>query len=299
MGSSHGRSGAIRDRVAARIAKYREDYAAYYQAFAEPASPALRDSNPSVVVIPGLGLFGFGKDKREARITSEFFVNAIHVMRGANALDEGAHDAATAVPQVRRPEQAKAFKVFRNYVALPRLEAFRIEYWALEEAKLQRMPPEKEFSRKVVVVVGGASGIGREVALQIAKRGGHVVVADQQATAATEAAQEAAKLSSAEMVLSAPLDLTSRDTITAALRTAVLQFGGFDSVVNTAAIFPTPAARDASGRDVGQDDEPQRDLELRAGAGRGEGPAGAATARLDRADGLGQRGGAEGRQRGL
>jgi rhamnose utilization protein RhaD (predicted bifunctional aldolase and dehydrogenase)/NAD(P)-dependent dehydrogenase (short-subunit alcohol dehydrogenase family) len=234
-------TGAIRDRLAARIGKYREDYAAYYKAFAEPASPALRDSNPSVVVIPGLGLFGFGKDKREARITSEFFVNAIHVMRGANALEEGAHDAGTAVPQVRRQEQAKEFKVFRNYVALPRLEAFRIEYWALEEAKLQRMPPEKEFSRKVVVVVGGASGIGREVALQIARRGGHVVVADQQAAAAAEAAQEAAKLSSAEMVLAAPLDLTSRGTIAAAVRTAVLQFGGFDSVVNTAAIIPTPA----------------------------------------------------------
>jgi rhamnose utilization protein RhaD (predicted bifunctional aldolase and dehydrogenase)/NAD(P)-dependent dehydrogenase (short-subunit alcohol dehydrogenase family) len=234
-------AGAIRERIAERIARYRENYAAYYSAFAEAASPALRDSNPSVVVIPGLGLFGFGKDKREARITSEFFVNAIHVMRGANALEEGEHDAATAVPQVRRPEQAKEFKVFRNYVALPRLEAFRIEYWALEEAKLQRMPPEKEFSRKVVVVVGGASGIGREVALQIARRGGHVVVADQNAAAAGEAAQEAAKLSSAEMVQSAALDLTSRQTIDAAIRAAVLQFGGFDSVVNTAAIFPTPA----------------------------------------------------------
>jgi rhamnose utilization protein RhaD (predicted bifunctional aldolase and dehydrogenase)/NAD(P)-dependent dehydrogenase (short-subunit alcohol dehydrogenase family) len=234
-----GDTAAIRDAIATRIGKYREDYAAYYKAFAEPASPALRDSNPSVVVIPGLGLFGFGKDKREARITTEFFVNAIHVMQGANALEDG--PAGTGpVPQVRRPEQAKEFKVFRNYVALPRLEAFRIEYWALEEAKLQRMPAEKEFSRKVVLVVGGASGIGREVALQIAKRGGHVVVADQNAAAAAEAAQEAAKLSSAEMVQSAALDLTSRATIDAALRATVLHFGGFDSVVNTAAIFPTP-----------------------------------------------------------
>jgi rhamnose utilization protein RhaD (predicted bifunctional aldolase and dehydrogenase)/NAD(P)-dependent dehydrogenase (short-subunit alcohol dehydrogenase family) len=231
---------AIGTRIAERIGKYRDDYAAYYKAFAEPASPALRDSNPSVVVIPGLGLFGFGKDKREARITTEFFVNAIHVMSGANALEDGEHDPSSAVPQVRRTEQAKEFKVFRNYVALPRLEAFRIEYWALEEAKLQRMPPEKEFSRKVVLVVGGASGIGREVALQIAKRGGHVVVADQNAAAAAEAAQEAAKLSSAEMVQSAALDLTSRATIDAAVRAAVLHFGGFDSVVNTAAIYPTP-----------------------------------------------------------
>jgi rhamnose utilization protein RhaD (predicted bifunctional aldolase and dehydrogenase)/NAD(P)-dependent dehydrogenase (short-subunit alcohol dehydrogenase family) len=230
----------VRARVAERIAKYRDDYAAYYKAFADAASPALRDSNPSVVVIPGLGLFGFGKDKREARITSEFFVNAIHVMQGANALDDAGGEATGPVPQVRRPEQAKEFKIFQNYVALPRLEAFRIEYWALEEAKLQRMPPEKEFSRKVAVVVGGGSGIGREVATQIARRGGHVVVADANGGAAAEAAKEAAGLSSKEMVQSATLDLTARDTIAAAVRAAVLQFGGFDIVVNTAAIYPTP-----------------------------------------------------------
>jgi len=230
---------ALRARIDERIVKYRQDYAAYYKAFAEPSSPALRDSNPSVVVIPGLGLFGFGKDKREARITTEFFVNAIHVMQGANAL-EG--DAIPAVlPQVRRPEQAKEFKTFHNYVALPRLEAFRIEYWALEEAKLQRMPPEKEFSRKVVVIVGAGSGIGREVALQIAKRGGHVVAADANAAAAADAAKEAAAASSKEMTQAAALDLTARDTIAAAMRAAVLRFGGFDCVINTAAIFPTPA----------------------------------------------------------
>ncbi len=230
----------LREHIDARIVKYREDYAAYYTSFAEAGSPALRDSNPSVVVVPGIGLFGFGKDKREARITTEFFVNAIHVMAGANALEEDGASDKGPVPQVRRSEQAKEFKTFRNYVALPRLEAFRIEYWALEEAKLQRMPPEKEFSRKVVVVVGGASGIGREVALQIAARGGHVVVADVNATSAQEAAADAAKRSSKEMVQSAALDLTSRDTIAAAVRAAVLQFGGFDSVVNTAAIYPTP-----------------------------------------------------------
>jgi rhamnose utilization protein RhaD (predicted bifunctional aldolase and dehydrogenase)/NAD(P)-dependent dehydrogenase (short-subunit alcohol dehydrogenase family) len=241
---AHESPDVIRARIAERIGKYREDYAAYYKAFADPASPALRDSNPSVVVIPGLGLFGFGKDKREARITTEFFVNAIHVMQGANALEGGdsASDAPSGVvPQARRTEQAKEFKVFHNYVALPRLEAFRIEYWALEEAKLQRMPPEKEFSRKVFVVVGGASGIGREVAMQIAHRGGHVVIGDRDQAAAADAAGAAAKLSSAEMVQSVAVDLTARDTIESALRAAVLQFGGFDSVVNTAAIFPTPA----------------------------------------------------------
>ena len=164
----------VEQRIGERAEQYRKDYAAYYASCADKASPALRDANPSVVVVPGLGLFGFGKDKREARITSEFFVNAIHVMAGANALEEEGGPGGT-LPQVRRPEQARDFKSFHNYVALPRTEAFRIEYWALEEAKLQRMPPEKEFSRKVVVVVGGGSGIGREVALQIAARGGHVV----------------------------------------------------------------------------------------------------------------------------
>jgi rhamnose utilization protein RhaD (predicted bifunctional aldolase and dehydrogenase)/NAD(P)-dependent dehydrogenase (short-subunit alcohol dehydrogenase family) len=229
---------ALRARIDERIARYRDDYVKYYTVFAGPDSPALRDSNPSVVVVPGLGLFGFGKDKREARITTEFFVNAIHVMQGATALEGEAPPAA--LPQVRRPEQAKAFRTFHNYVALPRREAFRIEYWALEEAKLQRMPPEKEFSRKVAVVVGGGSGIGREAALQIVKRGGHVVVADANRAAASETAWDAGALSSPEMVQPAVLDLTSRDTIVAALGAAVLQFGGFDILVNTAAIFPAP-----------------------------------------------------------
>jgi rhamnose utilization protein RhaD (predicted bifunctional aldolase and dehydrogenase)/NAD(P)-dependent dehydrogenase (short-subunit alcohol dehydrogenase family) len=224
-------------QIEERVEKYRKDYAEYYHACADKSSPKLRDSNPSVVVVPGLGLFGFGKDKREARITSEFFVNAIHVMAGANALEDGAIEGQ--LPQVRRPEQARDFTSFHNYVALPRTEAFRIEYWALEEAKLQRMPPEKEFSRKVVVVVGAGSGIGREVALEIAKRGGHVVVADANAAGADEAQAEAARLSSNEMAMSAAMDLTSRDSMAAGLRAAVLQFGGFDSVINTAALFPT------------------------------------------------------------
>jgi rhamnose utilization protein RhaD (predicted bifunctional aldolase and dehydrogenase)/NAD(P)-dependent dehydrogenase (short-subunit alcohol dehydrogenase family) len=229
---------ALRDRIAERITRYREEYASYYETFAEPGSPALRDSNPSVVVVPGIGLFGFGKDKREARITTDFFVNAMHVMAGAHALEE---EGTTGVlPQVRHPDQAKDFRTFHNYVALPRREAFRIEYWALEEAKLQRQPPEKEFSRRVVFVVGAGSGIGRETALQIATRGGHLVVADANGPAVEETAATAATLSSKEMVQSAILDLTSRDAITAAVRAAVLQFGGFDSVVNTAAVYLTP-----------------------------------------------------------
>ena len=229
----------LKERIASALVTYREKYAAYYKAHADKSSPALRDSNPSVVIVPGLGLFGFGKDKREARITSEFFINAIHVMAGANALEES-NAAGGPPPQARTSEQAKDFKSFHNYVALPRSEAFRIEYWALEEAKLQRMPPEREFSRRIVVVVGGASGIGREVALQIAKRGGHVTVADVNSASVESATAEAAAASSQEMVLGITMDLTSRESISAGLRATFLKFGGVDAIVNTAAIYPTP-----------------------------------------------------------
>jgi NAD(P)-dependent dehydrogenase (short-subunit alcohol dehydrogenase family) len=148
----------------------------------------------------------------------------------------------TSPPQARRPDQAAEFRSFHNYVALPRSKAFRIEYWVLEEAKLQRMPPEREFSRKVVVVVGGASGIGREVALQIARRGGQVVVADMNVASAEAAAKDAAAAASPDMVLAAAVDLTSRDSIAAAFRATVMRFGGIDAVVNTAAVYPTPTA---------------------------------------------------------
>ncbi len=230
----------LKTRITERAAQYRADYGAYYRAHALPDSPALRDSNPSVVVIPSLGLFGFAKDKREARITTEFFVNAIHVMAGANAR-EGDAPAAGPLPQARHASQADAFSSFHNYVALPRSEAFRIEYWALEEAKLQRMPPEKPLSRRIALVVGAASGIGRETALRLAADGAHVVLADLDADASRAAADAVAQAASGEAVRSARLDLASRDTIRAAIREAVLQFGGLDTVINTAAIYPTPA----------------------------------------------------------
>jgi len=229
----------LRSRIDERVARYRDEYTAYYRAHALADSPALRDTNPSVVVIGGLGVFGFAKDKREARITTEFFVNAIHVMAGANAL-EGSSAPDGPLPQARHPQQAGAFTSFRNYVALPRAEAFRIEYWALEEAKLQRAPAEKELSRRVALVVGAGSGIGREVALRLAARGAHVVSTDLHADAATETAGEAAKAASAENVLSAVVDLTSRESIRAAVQAAVLQFGGIDILINTAAVYPTP-----------------------------------------------------------
>jgi rhamnose utilization protein RhaD (predicted bifunctional aldolase and dehydrogenase)/NAD(P)-dependent dehydrogenase (short-subunit alcohol dehydrogenase family) len=216
--------------------EYRAGYGKYYAAHATPDSPRLRDSNPSVVIIPGLGLFGFGKNKKEARITTEFFINAIHVMSGANALDSG--PVPHPFPQARRAEQSPQFDCLHNYVALPRFEAFRIEYWALEEAKLQRMPAEAEFSRKIVVVVGGGSGIGREVALLLARKGAHIVVADMNPQAIQDVASEVAAIASSDAVAYTTVDIGSSESIAAAAKFAVLQFGGIDALINTAAIFP-------------------------------------------------------------
>ena len=229
----------LKTRISERAEQYRRDYGAYYSSFAESASPAQRGSDPSVVVIPGLGLVGFAKDKREARVTAEFFVNAIQVMAGANALED-AGSADTTFWQARHPEQRAGFRSFHNYVALPRGEAFRIEYWALEEAKLQRMPPEKEFSRKIALVVGAGSGIGRDTLLQFARKGAHVVAADLNLASAEAAAAAAATFSNAEMTMACELNLTSRESIAAAFRATVMRFGGLDIVVNTAAIYPTP-----------------------------------------------------------
>jgi rhamnose utilization protein RhaD (predicted bifunctional aldolase and dehydrogenase)/NAD(P)-dependent dehydrogenase (short-subunit alcohol dehydrogenase family) len=231
---------ALKQRIQETTVAYRADYKKYYDAWATKDSPKLRDTNPSVVIIPGLGLFGFGKNKREARITTEFFINAIHVMTGANALEDGA--TADVLPQARRPAQSEQFTHFHNYVALPRSEAFRIEYWALEEAKLQRLPPEAEFSRKIALVVGGASGIGREVALLLARRGAQVVIADFDGTSAIKVAQEASEISTAESVAATQVDLASSDSLAAATRFTVSRFGGIDIIVNTAAIYPVPGA---------------------------------------------------------
>ena len=230
----------LKTRIQEQVGQYRIDYKKYYDSFAAKDSPKLRDTNPSVVLIPGLGLFGFGKNKKEARITTEFFINAIHVMAGANALEDGG--APDPLPQARTPQQSKQFTQFHNYVALPRSEAFRIEYWALEEAKLQRMPPEAEFSRKIVLVVGGASGIGREVALLLAKKGAHIVVADYDATGAEAAAKDAGALSSKDQVAHVKADLSKSGSLAEAAEFTISHFGGIDCVVNTAAIYSVPAA---------------------------------------------------------
>src|SRR5262249_48286061 len=146
------------------LVKYRDDYKAYYPRCKHPDSPAMRDPNPTVILFPGLGMIAWGKDKSESRATAEFYNCAVEVMRGAEAID--------------------------RYVALPLQEAFDIEYWSLEEAKLKRMPPEKELARQVVVVIGAGSGIGREVALRIAKDGAHIVCVDVNLAAAQATAKE-------------------------------------------------------------------------------------------------------------
>ncbi len=232
--------GVLKARIQSQAVEYRAIYKKYYHAWADANSPKLRDSNPSVVIVPGLGLFGFGKNKKEARITTEFFINAIHVMAGANALEDG--DVSHPLPQARLAEQSQQFTQFHNYVALPRSEAFRIEYWALEEAKLQRMPAEAEFSRKIALVVGGASGIGREVALLLARKGAHVVVADFDQQGAKRVADEAGAIASPEFVAHARADLSSAASLADAANFTISQFGGLDIIVNTAAIYPVPGA---------------------------------------------------------
>ena len=151
-------------KLAAGLEQYRKDYAAYYEKCKHANSPAMRDPNPTVMLIPGLGMIAWGKDKSESRVTAEFYNCAVEVMRGAEAIDE--------------------------YIALPQQEAFDIEYWLLEEAKLQRMPAEKELARQVVVVVGAGSGIGKETAHRLVKEGAHIVCVDLNAEAAEATAKE-------------------------------------------------------------------------------------------------------------
>jgi rhamnose utilization protein RhaD (predicted bifunctional aldolase and dehydrogenase)/NAD(P)-dependent dehydrogenase (short-subunit alcohol dehydrogenase family) len=228
---------ALRQQIDRSLAEYRKQYRVYYRTFASPSSPAIRDASPTVVLIPGLGMFSFGKNKTEARIVGEFYTNAIHVMEGASVLAEG--EIAGPVPQCQPGMDPASFRVFSNYVALPAIEAFKIEYWALEEAKIRRQPPEKELSRRVALVIGAANGIGREVSRLAAARGAHVVVADRDAEGAARVRAELASLTSAEFTASTAVDIRNRDAIRDAISAAVAAFGGVDILVNTAALFPS------------------------------------------------------------
>ena len=209
--------------LASGLTKYREDYAGYYNRCKHSNSPAIRDANPTVILIPGLGMIAWGKDKSESRVTAEFYNCAVEVMRGAEAIDE--------------------------YIALPQQEAFDIEYWLLEEAKLQRMPAEKELARQVVVVIGAGSGIGKETAHRIVKEGAHLVCVDlKQETAAATAKEITDKLGHGIGVAGSGLsgcgpaiglgaDITNRASIREMLDQVSLAYGGFDSICVTAGIF--------------------------------------------------------------
>ncbi len=227
---------SLKNKIEDALVQYRAAYEKYYQLHAENDSPAMRSSNPAVVLIPGVGMFSFGKNKPESRIAGEFYVNAIHVMEGASALADG--KTQPELPQAGPAALTSAFQVYSNYVALPNSEAFRIEYWKLEDAKIRRQPPEKQLSRCVALIVGGGNGIGREVALLAAQRGAHVVVADRDLTAAESVAKEGRALSGKESTVAVAVDICKRDAIRGALAQAIQTFGGLDIVVNTAAIFP-------------------------------------------------------------
>jgi rhamnulose-1-phosphate aldolase/alcohol dehydrogenase len=206
--------------------KYEIDYKNYYDTNKEPGSPAMRGSKPTVVLLPGVGMFSFGKNKKEARITGEFYVNAIHVMEGATSMDSGKIDKGI-----------DAKRVCNNYVSLSPKEAFRIEYWALEEAKIQRQPKEKELARKIALVAGGGSGIGKEFCLRLAGEGAQVIVADLDIEAAENTARQINTAFGSEVCIASQINITDRKSVISAYNKAVLEFGGLDILINTAAVF--------------------------------------------------------------
>ena len=214
---------ALKAKLAAGLEQYRKDYASYYQACKHANSPAMRDANPTVVLIPGLGMVAWGKDKSESRVTAEFYNCAVEVMRGAEAIDE--------------------------YIALPQQEAFDIEYWLLEEAKLQRMPAEKELARQIILVIGAGSGIGKETALRFAREGAHIVCVDINKDAAEATAREieakygvgigvaGTGLSGCGPAIGLSANITDRASIRTMLDQVALAYGGFDHIAVTAGIF--------------------------------------------------------------
>ena len=239
---------ALLDKLERGIEQYRADYAAYYEACKRADSPPMRDPNPTVILIPGLGMIAFGKNKSESRVTAEFYRCAIAVMRGAEAVGE--------------------------YVALPRQEAFDIEYWALEEAKLRRMPPEKELARKVLLVLGAGSGIGVATAQRVAAEGAHVVCADRNLAGAKATADAlAAKygqgigvagsdISSCGPSIALAADITEANSVSAMLRQATLAYGGIDDIIVSAGVFFTPGA---DGRNSAEQWRASFDVNVRGG----------------------------------
>jgi len=197
----------VLDRLRELHAAYREDYRAYYERHAEPDSPPMRGADPAIVLVPGVGMFSFGADKQTARVAGEFYVNAINVMRGAEAVS--------------------------TYSPIPESEKFRIEYWALEEAKLRRRPKPKPLATRVALVTGGGSGIGRATAERLAAEGACVVVADKDAAAAEKVAES---LGSTDVAIAVTSDVTDETSVALAFGQGCLGFGGVDLVVNNAGL---------------------------------------------------------------
>ena len=203
-------SKAIKEKLAPEFEAYRAMYAAYYEQCKHPDSPAMRDANPVVILYPGIGMFTFAKDKQTARVAAEFYINAINVMKGAEAVSE--------------------------YTSLPRQEAFNIEYWLLEEAKLQRMPKPKALSGRIALVTGSAGGIGKAIAKKFADEGACVVINDNDAGRLEQAKQEFGKQYNRDTFTSVLIDVTDKAAIENAFGETALAFGGVDLVVNCAGL---------------------------------------------------------------
>jgi rhamnulose-1-phosphate aldolase/alcohol dehydrogenase len=200
--------------------QYREQYAAYYDQYAEPDSPPIRGADPAIILIPGVGMFSYGKDKQTARVAGEFYVNAINVMRGAEAVS--------------------------TYAPIDEHEKFRIEYWALEEAKLQRMPKPKPLATRIALVTGAASGIGRATAERLAAEGACVVIADLDAE---KAEATAAEIGNADVAIGVGADVSDEAAVRAAMDAALLAFGGLDLVVNNAGLSISKPLLETTARD--------------------------------------------------
>ncbi|MFE7233709.1 bifunctional aldolase/short-chain dehydrogenase [Streptomyces sp. NPDC057596] len=201
-------------------AEYREEYTAYYRRHAQPDSPAMRGADPAIVLVPGVGMFSFGKDKQTARVAGEFYVNAVNVMRGAESVSA--------------------------YAPIEESEKFRIEYWALEEAKLRRMPAPKPLATRVALVTGAGSGIGRAIARRLVDEGACVVVADLNAHNAAAVAEE---LGGPDKAVAVTVDVTDEEQIAGAFQAALLAFGGVDLVVNNAGISISKPLLETSAED--------------------------------------------------
>lgn len=200
----------VSEKIAPLFEAYRQMYTDYYNTCKHPDSPAIRDANPVVILYPGVGMFTFSKDKQTARVAAEFYINAINVMKGAEAIS--------------------------SYTSLPRQEAFNIEYWLLEEAKLQRMPKPKSLSGRIALVTGSAGGIGKAIAVKFAQEGAVVVINDNDQTRLETAVAAFDQQFGKDVFTSAVLDVTSSATIRKAFDTAALAFGGVDIVVNCAGL---------------------------------------------------------------